>query len=124
MLRAIGQPASASATAADPYTSSAAVDFREGDKVEGNFRGRGRWYPGKVGRVRLNGTFDIDYDDGEKEAGVEKSMLRAIGQPARSTSAPADFREGDKVEGNYRGRGRWYPGKIGRVRLNGTFDVY
>ena len=28
--------------------------------------------------MRLNGTFDVDYDDGEKEAGVEKSMIRAL----------------------------------------------
>ena len=42
----------------------------KGSKVEGNYRGKGKYYPGKITRVRLNGTFDISYDDGEKEIGV------------------------------------------------------
>merc|ERR1712100_977557 len=34
----------------------------EGAKVEGNYRGRGRWYPCRISRERADGTFDIDYD--------------------------------------------------------------
>ena len=56
-IRALDRPAS-------PSRAAAVEDFREGDKVEANYRGRGRWYPGKIARVRLNGTFDVDYDDG------------------------------------------------------------
>eukprot|EP00605_Chrysophyceae_sp_TOSAG23-4_P002649 GSChrysophyteH1.ASY1.ANO1.2925.1 assembled CDS len=110
--------------AASSPARTAAPELREGDKVEGNYRGRGRWYPGKISRVRANGTYDIDYDDGEKETGLQSDLVRskeAASSPAR-TAAP-ELREGDKVEGNYRGRGRWYPGKISRVRANGTYDI-
>ena len=47
--------------------------------VEGNYRGRGRWYPGKIYRVNRDGSYDIDYDDGEKESGVKKELIRAVG---------------------------------------------
>ena len=111
-----------------PAASSDArkAKLMEGDKVEGNYRGRGKWYPGKITRARLNGTFDIDYDDGEKEIGVADDLVRAVGGSDRPSSPKKDtgrMYEGDKVEGNYRGRGKWYPGKISRDRGDGTYDV-
>ena len=92
--------------------------------MEANYRGRGRYYPGRVSRVRLNGTMDIDYDDGEKEIGVDRDNVRLAGgssSPSRSSSDRIE--EGSKVEANYRGRGRYYPGRVSRVRLNGTMDI-
>ncbi len=44
--------------------------MEEGMKVEGRYRGKARYYPGRIARVRLNGSYDIDYDDGEMEMGV------------------------------------------------------
>lgn len=41
-------------------------------------KGRSRYYLGRVVRVRSNGTFDLDYDDGEKEIGVDRSLIRLI----------------------------------------------
>ena len=38
---------------------------KEGQKVEGNYQGRGKWYPGVVERVWSNGSMDVLYDDGE-----------------------------------------------------------
>ena len=87
----------------------------------------GKWYSGKIKRVRLDGTFDIDYDDGEQETRVDAALVRAIesrGSPGRSSSGGVGrLEEGAKVEGNYRGAGKWYSGKIKRVRLDGTFDI-
>jgi Ca2+-binding EF-hand superfamily protein len=105
-----------------------------GTKVEARYRGRERWYPGVISRVRLNGTFDVDYDDGEKEQGVAKDLIRTLGGTSRksperrrdadmSDAEDTSLRVGTKVEARYRGRERWYPGVISRVRLNGTFDV-
>ena len=53
----------------------ALVDIVEGSIVEGNYKGR-NWYPGKVSLVRLNGTFDILYDDGEVERSVSRENVR------------------------------------------------
>ena len=39
-------------------------DFEEGDKVEAYYKGRSKLYPGRITRMRGDGTYDIDYDDG------------------------------------------------------------
>jgi len=96
------------------------IEYNAGDKVEGNYRGRGKWYPGKITRDRGDGTFDISYDDGESETRVEKDLIRLKDGDVKK---PARLEEGSKVEGNYRGRGKWYPGKITRDRGDGTYDI-
>jgi len=100
-------------------------EFKEGDKVEANYRGRGRWYPGKIARKRLIGTYDIDYDDGEKEINVSSEYIRIMPEKDNNETPVEnpEFKEGDKIEANYRGRGRWYPGRIARTRLTGRYDI-
>jgi hypothetical protein len=49
--------------------------------VEGNYRGKGKWYPGRINRVNRDGTVDIDYNDGEKETKVEESLVRIPLEP-------------------------------------------
>ena len=48
-------------------SKSASVGFREGDKVEARYRGKLRYFPGVIRRVNRDLTYDIDYNDGEKE---------------------------------------------------------
>jgi hypothetical protein len=51
-----------------------------------------------------------------------RSVLWASGSGdmARSLVRPARLQEGDKMEGNYRGKGRWCPGRISRVNADGA----
>eukprot|EP00903_Cladosiphon_okamuranus_P006154 g6055.t1 len=100
----------------------APVEFREGDKVEGNYRGRGRYYPGRITRVHRDGTYDIDYDDGERERMVEPSLVQAPQSKAERAGSDR-LEEGTKVEARYKGRSRYYPGRITRVHHDGTFDI-
>lgn len=51
-------------------------DFRVGARVEARYRGGGKYYPGKISRVRLDGTFDVEYDDGERETHIVKHLIR------------------------------------------------
>ena len=44
--------------------------LREGDWVEARYRGKSRYFPGKISRDRGDGSYDIVYDDGEKDEGV------------------------------------------------------
>ena len=53
-------------------------------KVEARYRGKSKYYPGVISRVRLNGTVDINYDDGEKELGV-KAEVREKASSAMSS---------------------------------------
>ncbi len=65
-------------------------------------------------RQRLDGTFDIDYEDGEFEMKVPEDLIRVKGAASSSGSRKKALEEGDKVEGNYKGKGKWYPGIIKR----------
>jgi hypothetical protein len=53
--------------------------IEDGSKIEGNYRGKGKWYTGKVTRDRRDGTFDVAYDDGENESRVDETLLRLLG---------------------------------------------
>ena len=87
-----------------PSSSTAADRIGEGDKVEANYRGRGRFYPGHIRTDNYDGTYDIDYDDGEKESGVRKELIRRTsgssarrersGSPRRPPRAPPSRRCG------------------------------
>ena len=100
--------------------------LEEGMKVEARYRGRSRYYPGRIRRENRDGTFDVDYDDGEKEMGVIEDYIRAL-EDTRPTSPSrgggSRLEEGMKVEARYRGRSRYYPGKIRRENRDGTFDI-
>ena len=70
--------------------------------------------PGKISRVHSDGTFDIDYDDGEKERNVMEEYIKSM-ENSRS-GGRGRLREGAKVEARYRGRSKFYPGRIARDR--------
>ena len=92
--------------------------------------GRSKYYKGKISRVRADATFDISYDDGESETRVEARLIRSLDGGGRGSRSPSPrgggrgrLREGAKIEARYRGRSRYYPGRIARDRGDGTFDV-
>lgn len=95
--------------------------LKEGMKVEGNYRGRGRWFPARIKRELEDGTYDLDYDDGESEKGVVAQLIRRLGGEVSNDRGA--FVEGAKIEANYRGSGRYFPGKLARVRGDGSFDI-
>ena len=52
-------------------------------------------------------------DDGESETRVEARLITALGGGGSDSDRRSDrLREGDKIEADYRGRGKFYPGKI------------
>ena len=88
-------------------------------------------FRGLVILLFLSHRFDVAYDDGEAETRVEERLIRLLdggGRVSRSPSpqgggARGRLREGTKVKARYRGRSRFYPGRIARDREDGTFDV-
>ncbi|KAH9106756.1 hypothetical protein LEN26_014503, partial [Aphanomyces euteiches] len=93
--------------------------WKVGQKVEARYKRRQKYYKSKIARVRLNGTYDIEYDDGEKETNVDKEMIR----PLPDLIEIQHFEEGDAVEAQYDGKSRFYPGMITRCRLDGSYDI-
>eukprot|EP01041_Mallomonas_annulata_P000208 gene208-376_t len=56
--------------------SDVVKELDNGMKVEVRYQGRAQYYPATITRKRLNGTYDIDYDDGEKEIGVPRELIK------------------------------------------------
>ena len=53
--------------------------LRKGMPVSGNFRNGGTYYPGVISAANADGTFDVNYNDGDKEKGVPMARLRVRG---------------------------------------------
>ena len=69
------------------------------------YKGKGtKWFKGVVSRDNRDGTYDLTYDDGDKDFGALATNIRSLdggggGSPGRgSGGAPTSFREGDKIE--------------------------
>ncbi|KAK7247647.1 hypothetical protein SO694_00125033 [Aureococcus anophagefferens] len=109
-----------------PSAGGSGGAFPKGGAIEARYRGKSKWYPGKIGRDNGDGTYDIDYDDGEQEKGVEEALIRGgASKPSKPSAGGSGgaFPKGAKVEARYRGKSKWYPGKIARDNGDGTYDI-
>ena len=59
-----------------PLSTRTARGFCEGERVEVLYRGLDRYYPGSIERVNSDGTYNIHYDDGEKESKVKAALVK------------------------------------------------
>ena len=59
--------------AARPETGEPA--FSVGDAVDARYRGRAKTYPGAIEKVHEDATYDILYEDGEREARVAEALI-------------------------------------------------
>jgi len=71
------------------------------------YKGKSKYYKGEIGRDNRDGTYDVNYDDGEKERGVKASLIKSLEKsksPKKSrrdvsdTEDEASFSRGEKVE--------------------------
>jgi hypothetical protein len=71
--------ATGSATAtAQPALSLPPPKLEVGTRVTANYDNRGEFFPGKIVNKRSNGTYDVWYDDGDREERVKPDLIRAI----------------------------------------------
>lgn len=89
------------------------VQLREEDEVEARYNAGKTWFPGRIKRVNDDGTYFVQYDDGDRELRVPAALIRKRG----------GLKEGDKVEARFRLGTRWFPGRVRRVNTDGTVDV-
>ncbi|KAH8049229.1 tudor domain-containing protein [Aureococcus anophagefferens] len=68
---------------------------RAGDKVLARCRGGDATYPGTVRCGGADGTYDVDYDDGDRERGVPPAHVRALKQRSPKKPEPLARRSGD-----------------------------
>ena len=55
-------------------------EIHVGDKVHARFKGEARTFPGTISQVHFDGppTYDVDYDDGDKETNVKAEYVRDV----------------------------------------------
>ena len=61
--------------------------FRRGERVEARYRGRAKYYRGRIARERGDSLYDIDYDDGESETRVAAHLIRSLESGASGISS-------------------------------------
>ena len=50
-----------------PKPEPTAGGFAVGSQIEARYGGKSKWYRGKVAAAHEDGTYDIQYDDGDSE---------------------------------------------------------
>jgi hypothetical protein len=79
--------------------NSSAVAQTAGDWILGRYKGGAYWYPGVIQSVSSDKII-VAYDDGDREA-MSLSNVR-----------PYAWAIGTRVECNFQGGGKWFPGVI------------
>jgi hypothetical protein len=68
-----------------------APQFSEGTAVEVQYLGKAKFYSGRITRACVDGSYDIAYDDGEKESGVKGEFIRPKRRAPQRTCGCATF---------------------------------
>lgn len=138
LMRHVGGNEARSGGAKSPHrrvvsgvSGDTANNFREGDKVQARYKRGRKWFTGVIRAVGRDGTYDIRYDDGDSEEGVDPGMVKSIGTgSADSLSSTAvakrgegEFSAGDKVEALYGGRSQWFKATVERRNRDGTYHL-
>ena len=66
--------------------TGATATIRIGDEVNANWQGRGTYYKGKVSGIAVNGTYTVEYDDGDVESNVPRSRIETVSATATATA--------------------------------------
>ena len=61
--------------------------------------------------------------DTEKQVNAINIRLRTLAGQAPNPNPNVKFQVGDKIECNYQGLKKWYPGTIFHINRNGTYDI-
>lgn len=124
-LTLVGAGCSVSTTPApapQAQAPAAVAKFAVGTKVEARWKG-GSWYKGTVSAIAADGTYSINYDDGDKESGVKESNIKLQAAAAPAPAAAAGFKVGDKVDAHWKGGQVWWKGTISKVNADGTYNI-
>jgi len=97
--------------------------------IEARFKGGKKWFAAIVTCAYADGTFDIDYDDGDSESHVPAKFIRPLVKPGDDFSKPdvsdklSFDRIGSPIKARYKGGSRWYEGNVSGKNKDGTFNV-
>lgn len=73
--------AEAEAKAEAEAEAEATLPLKVGDEVQCRFGGRGKWYAGTLTAVNADGTFNVEYKDGDSDDNVKPDWVRRWVRP-------------------------------------------
>ena len=88
-----------------------AATFPVGARVECRYAGALKWFRGTIAAAHPNGTYDLSYEDGDQEAGVEAELVRPL--PTL----------GARVEARFQGGTTYYGGAVAQTNADGTYSI-
>jgi hypothetical protein len=107
-----------------------AAEFADGQKVEVNYKGKGKFYAGVVSAVAGGGSgiggrtvpfsYDVQCDDGDTVVGVREKWVRA--QP-EGPAAAAPAAVGEEVEVRWGGGPKFFPARVTAANADGTYHI-
>lgn len=109
--------------------------FSSGAKVEVRLGHQDVWLPATVESVRSDGTYDLKCAFDLPNNNVDESLLRTMSNGGgfdpkglKRSSSKGTFRflygVGDKVEANFRAKGKWYKAKVWKVYMHNEMPTY
>jgi len=99
-------------------TTSRTSALHVGDMVRARFMSGREWYHGRISMAFSDGTYGIDYDDGDTEVHVPRHLIEVLDE---STSHAHEL--GDRVFARFRSGAKWYSGLITSANGDSTFDI-
>eukprot|EP01031_Cornospumella_fuschlensis_P044123 gene44123-53938_t len=119
-------------------SNSAKLTYKRGEKVMAKKLGEDRWISATIETVYPNGKYDVVFDDLHREYKLNPLLIKKLegGADHKQDSKPnaeeakvsnksdekrtneTRLKEGDKVEVNYGGKGKYFPGRISKARLD------
>lgn len=99
--------------------------YEVGDTVNARYKGGTKLFAAKISRVRSDGTYDLEYNDGDSETRVSSDFIERVSDAAnkKTDSKRNELGTGAKVRARYKKGAKWFPAKITKVRTDGTFDL-
>lgn len=91
--------------------------FPVGTKIEAKWKG-GSFYKGTIAAFNADGTYAVNYDDGDKEASVKESNIKL-----QEVTPVLSYKVGDKIEAHWKGGQTWWKGTIAAVNADGTYNI-
>ena len=85
--------------------------------IEARYKDGDEWFPGCIICENVDGTFNIDYDDGDTEDNVTIARIR------KRSKAPEPLQIGSPVRVRYKGGSKWYPGNVSSANRDGTYGI-
>jgi hypothetical protein len=119
-------PKVVSEEAASIISGQPSSGFGFGAAIKSRFGGKRTYFPGKISNVNSNGTYAIEYADGDKEDNVAAELVRAAGEIESVEDAVAEggcLAVGRPVLARFEGEPMYFSGRISAAHGDGTYDI-